>query len=142
MKTWILAVAMMAAVTVSAQESKMMHEPLKPEQRAELRAKEMTLELSLTEKQQKEVKSLFLEQSKKAEQFKVQRKANTEKRKAITADERFTMRSKMLDEKIAMQKEMKKILNAEQFSKWEKMKDKRHAGMKKHNRKFKKHNTK
>lgn len=141
MKTWILAAAMMAAVTVSAQDGMMKHEPLKPEQRAELRAKELTLELSLTDKQQKEVQNLFLEQGKKADQFRAQRKAEKVVKKELKAEERYAMKSKMLDEKIAMQKEMKKILNAEQYSKWEKMKDKRHAALKPHNRKFKKHNN-
>ena len=47
MKTWILAMAMMVAVGVNAQDKKERPEPLKPEQRVELQVKKMTLALDL-----------------------------------------------------------------------------------------------
>jgi periplasmic protein CpxP/Spy len=51
MKTWILGVMMMAGMAMSAQHRGEKRDHLKPEQRAELRAKEMTLALDLNEKQ-------------------------------------------------------------------------------------------
>jgi protein CpxP len=123
MKTWILAAVMMAGLTLSAQEKGEQREPLKPEQRAELHAKKMTLALDLNEKQQKDLQKLFTEQNKKAEQFKAQRKTGNETANKMTADERFAMQNKMLDEKIAMKADMKKILNSDQFAKWEKMRE-------------------
>ena len=62
-----------------------------------------------------------------------QHKADKAAGKKPTADERFAMKSKMLDEKIAMKAEMKKILTAEQFDKWEKTAEQRKAkGHRKH----------
>lgn len=120
MKNLIVAVIMMAGVAMSAQHRGEKREHFKPEQRAELKAKEMTLALNLNEKQQKDVKALLLDRSKKAEAAMAQRKAAKDAGKKPTADERFAMKSKMLDEQIAMKAEMKKILSAEQFDKWEK----------------------
>lgn len=123
MKTWILATVMMLGLTMSAQQRGAADMKLKPEQRAELKAKEMTLALNLNEKQQKDVKALMLDRSKKAEAAMAQRKAAKEAGKRPTADEMFAMKSRMLDEQIAMKAEMRKILTAEQFTKWEKHKD-------------------
>ena len=44
--------------------------------------------------------------------------------KKPTADERFEMKNKMFDEQIAMKDKMKSILSAEQFEKWNEMKEK------------------
>lgn len=123
MKTWILAIMMMAGVTLNAQEKGERHEQLKPEQRAELRAKEMTLTLDLNEKQQKDIKALYLDRAKKTDAAREQFKAAKEAGKKPTADEKFAMRSKMLDEQIAMKADMKKILTAEQYAKWEQKKE-------------------
>lgn len=138
MKTWILAAVIMIGVAVTAQEKKDRHEPLKPEQRVELRVKQMDLALDLNDKQQKDIQKLMLERTKKAEQLRAQRKSNKEAGKKLTADERFAMQSKALDEKIAMKDEMKKILTAEQFSKWESMKKERHGKITKKHKNFKK----
>jgi protein CpxP len=139
MKTLILAAAMMFGVAVSAQDKKERPEPLKPEQRAELRVKQMDLALDLNDKQEKDVQKLMLERSKKAEQFKAERKARRQAEKKLTADERFVMRSKMLDERIAMRDEMKKILTEEQFAKWENLKKEKHSKITKKHKKLKKH---
>lgn len=138
MKTLILAAAMMFGVAVSAQDKKERPEPLKPEQRAELRVKQMDLALDLNDKQQKDLQQLILNRTKKAEQFKAERKANREAGKKLTADERFAMKSKMLDERIAMRDEIKKILTAEQFAKWENMKKEKQGKITKKHKNFKK----
>jgi len=46
--------------------------------------------------------------------------------KKPTADERFAMQSKRLDEQMATKERVKKILTPEQFEKWEKAKQKMH----------------
>jgi protein-tyrosine-phosphatase len=139
MKTLILAAAMMMGVATTAQEKKDRPEPLKPEQRAELRVKQMDLALDLNDKQAKDIQKLMLEKTKKAEAFKVQRKANKDAGKKLTADERFAMKSKALDERIAMKQEMKNILTADQFAKWEAMKKDRHGKITKRHKNLKKH---
>lgn len=142
MKTWILAIMMMTGVVMSAQDgerkmdrmrhSNEHHEKLTPEQRTELKSKQLTLTLGLSDKQQKEMQKLILERESKKQQFIAQHKANKEAGKRLTADERYAVKNKMLDEQIAMQREMKKILTPEQFDKFEKMKHDRHEnGLKK-----------
>lgn len=138
MRTLILAAVMMMGVTMSAQQKDVKREPLKPEQRAELASKKLALELNLNEKQQKDVQKLFLEKSKKAEQAKAQRKADKEAGKKPNADERYAMMNKRLDSQIAMKAEMKKILTAEQFTKWETMKKGNHGKITKGRKNFKK----
>jgi periplasmic protein CpxP/Spy len=136
MKTWILAIMMMTGVVMNAQHgerkmdrmahNKERHEQLTPEQRTKLKSKQLTLALSLTDKQQKEVQKLILDRETKKQEFVAQRKANKEAGKELTADERFAMKNKMLDGQIALQREMKKILTPEQFEKFEKIKAERH----------------
>ena len=143
MKTWILAMAMMIGVGVNAQDKRERPEPLKPEQRAEIQAKKMTLALDLNEKQQKDIQKILLDTNKKSGEFRTQRKANKEAGKKPTADERFAMENKMLDDRIARQREFKKILTPEQFEKFQAMKKDRHEkmghAMHKKGQNFKKH---
>lgn len=131
--------AMMVGITASAQEKKTRPEPLNNEQRTELQVKRMTLALDLNENQQKDMQKLMLERNKKREQLKNDFKANKAESKKLTADERFSMQTKMLDEKIAMKDEMKKMLTAEQFAKWETIKKDRKGKITKKGKKFKKH---
>lgn len=83
-----------------------------PEQRAELRTKQMTLELDLSESQQAKVKQLFLTTN-------PNRSTSNKKRSEMTSDEKFEFKNAMLDRRIAMKKELTKILNEEQLKKWE-----------------------
>ena len=91
------------------------------EQHTDLTVKRMTLALDLSEKQQNQIKPLIKAQAE-------ERKAAMEKRKEVrksdtkpTADEMYAMQSKRLDAQIAFKSNMKKILNDEQFAKFEKM---------------------
>ena len=97
-----------------------------PEQMAELKTKKMTLQLDLNESQQREIKQLNLEIAKERKEMKV----NREKRKELTQNERYEMKNKMLDKKIALKNKMKQILDEEQFAKWEKSKRHQVKGMK------------
>ncbi|APZ48024.1 hypothetical protein BW723_02230 [Polaribacter reichenbachii] len=91
------------------------------EQHTDLAVKRMTLALDLSDKQQNQIKPLIKAQAE-------ERKAGMEKRKEArksdtkpTADEMYAMQSKRLDAQIAFKSNMKKILNDEQFAKFEKM---------------------
>lgn len=124
---WILAMAMMVGAGANAQEFKQRHEPLKPEQRAELQSKKMALALDLNDRQQKDVQKLLAENAKHRAEFRRLHMAERHAGKKLTADEKFAVRSKVLDERIAMKREMKKILTPEQFNKMEEMKAEKHA---------------
>ena len=76
-------------------------EKLTSEQKVNLQVKKMTKDLDLNEKQTKDVRALVAKQ--------------VEKREAIKAQ--------MQAEKEAVTVEMKKILTAEQYAKWEKNRD-------------------
>jgi hypothetical protein len=106
-------------------------EKFTPEQRNQLMLKKMTLELDLNASQQKEMSKIIAEQGAKREAHMKDRKAKTAK---PTSDEIFAMKSKMLDEQIAMNGKMKKILSPEQFKKWDEMKQHHREGMRKNHR--------
>jgi hypothetical protein len=130
MKKFILSALLISGMMVSAQQQdkparvssenrKGRVEPLKPEQRVELRLKKMTLDLDLTEKQQIEVKKLLLADSQKNEAKWAELREKKEKNGKLTNDERFALQNEMLDNKIEMKEALKAILSEEQMTKWE-----------------------
>lgn len=88
------------------------------EQKSQLMLKKMTLELDLTDAQQKDMSAFISEKTAKKEALIAEMKAKKEKGVRPTKDERFAMAMKMMDEKIASKKTMQKILNAKQYEKW------------------------
>ena len=115
---------------VTAEKSKM--EQMTSEQRNQLQLKKMILELDLNAAQQNEVRTIITEQSIKREARMAARKETQDSaKKQLTADERFAKKNQMLDEQIVMKERMKKILSADQYKKWEDMKERRHHEIKK-----------
>jgi hypothetical protein len=139
MKKLIIAALLVVGMTSFAQERNKMEriqhgmemEKFTPEQRNELLLKKMTLGLDLSAKQQGQMKSIIAEKSDKPEAMMKARKENKEK---PTREERFAMKSKMLDEQITMKGKVKNILSAEQFEKWDAMKAKHHKERGMHHR--------
>ena len=74
MKSVIVAFAILVSTLSFAQPGG--REKLTPEQNVEKRLKEMTSDLSLTDQQQSEIKTILLEQSKKREAKRAEMKAN------------------------------------------------------------------
>jgi hypothetical protein len=98
---------------------------LTPEQIAELSSKKMTLALDLSEDQQKQVQKILLE---RAEQKKANDNAESLDNN-IDKKDKFESKINRLDDKIALKRSMKSVLNDTQFEKWEKtykLKGKRH----------------
>lgn len=88
------------------------------EQQAVLKTKKMALELDLNETQQNQM----LELNKK---WAAEREKNMSARKDIKPEEmsstdRFNMMNAKLDTQLAHQKQIKKILNSEQYENWKK----------------------
>jgi len=98
-----------------------------PEQQATLWTKKMTLELDLNESQQEQVHDLILNKVNKQRE----RRANRPKERPSDT-EIYQMKVDQLDEKIAMKKAMKSILNSEQFEIWEKKTKKKEHMKRKH----------
>ena len=96
-----------------------------PEEIANLQTKKMTLHLDLNESQQKEIKKLNLENAISRETMMKAHKAQKESgnMEKPSKEARLKMMNDRLDHQIEMKATMKKILNADQFTKWEKSKE-------------------
>jgi periplasmic protein CpxP/Spy len=96
---------------------------LTPDEAANLQTKKMTLHLDLNDKQQKEIYKLNLENATKRQEMKAAYKAKKDsgEMQKPSKEQRLAMQNAKLDHQIAMKAKMKTILNADQFSKWEKM---------------------
>ena len=115
MKKLIVTIVLVISSLSFAQEKS----KLSPEQQTELQVKKMTLDLDLDAKQQKELRTILLENNKKREAKKMALKEKMAKGQKPTSDERFEMKSKMLDDQIELKAKMKKILTPDQMKKWE-----------------------
>lgn len=117
----------MAGLTTSAQHREMKGnresmKDLTPEQMATLQTKKMTLTLDLNDSQQVKFKDIMLKEATERKAKRAERDANkNEERQELTAEQRYERGNARLDKQIAHKKEMKNLLNAEQFAKWEKM---------------------
>ena len=98
-----------------------MMEDLSPEQAATLKTKRMTLDLNLTESQQDKMYAIHLKNAKNRQE----RMAEVDKQREEgtwtkpSKEERFNLINEKLDKKIAHKKELKQILDKEQFERWE-----------------------
>lgn len=117
-------------------------EQMTVEQKNQLMLKKMTLDLNLSTSQQNEVSALIAAQSAKREAKKAEMLKNKADKKTITAQQKFDLKSEILNNQIEMKEKMKKILSKDQMAKWETQKDKRqeknHKRMKQHRNKAKK----
>jgi len=105
-----------------------------PEEIATLQTKKMTLHLNLNESQQKEIKELNLENAISRETMMKAHKAQKESgnMEKPSKEARLKMMNDRLDRQIERKGKMKKILNADQFTKWEKSQEEmknKHYGM-------------
>ena len=94
-----------------------------PKDIADLKSKKLTLQLDLTDAQQRKVHQLILKQAESNQSLRKAHKAdNDEKREKPSKEERVKKQNLKLDKMIALKREMKTILTAEQYAKFEKMK--------------------
>ncbi|TGV01369.1 hypothetical protein [Flavivirga rizhaonensis] len=95
---------------------------LSAEEMATLRTKKMTLFLDLNESQQKEIHKINLENATLHKTMMEERKTRKSNGTAQrpTKEERLKLENAKLDRKIAMKAKMKKILDKEQYARWEK----------------------
>lgn len=118
------------AITASAQRggSDRGMKNLSAEDQARMQTKKMTLALILDKAQAGKVYQLNLQQAKKRIAMKEEREKATHP--APTPEQRLTKREAFLDDRIALQNQMQKILNEAQFKQWRKMSHTRGKGKK------------
>ena len=94
-----------------------------PSEIADLKSKKMTLDLDLTDAQQKEVYTVVFNQVKENESLRKERRTEDGKKREKPSKEEFMkLQNHKLDQRIEMKREMKAILTPEQYAKYEKMK--------------------
>jgi hypothetical protein len=125
-KLFVLALLIVGTTIVAQERNRKQHgnemEQFTPEQQSQLMLKKMTLELDLNDSQQKEMSAIISDKMAKKQAHKAEMKSKKEKGIRPSSDERFAMKSKMLDEQIADKKRMEKILTPKQFEKWNDLK--------------------
>ncbi len=128
----ILILVFAFTLTTQAQKrgKRMQKEQMTVEQQTILEVKKMTLALELSDAQQRKIQPLVAAKvSDRRAQFERMKKLREEK-KMPTADERFKNQNERLDKEIAYQKEMKSILNKDQYEKFQKIAKARKRGAK------------
>jgi hypothetical protein len=107
-------------------KQKKVYEDFSTEQQAMLQTKKMALELDLNDNQQKQL----LDLNKKWAEVKVKKRAEMKSlnKEDMSSTDRFNHMNTMLDEKLARQNELKKILNEDQYNTWKKSSNKMKKG--------------
>ena len=129
----LLALFISFSLTINAQKKQFFKNKkrLTTEQLTTLKVKKMTLELELSEIQQNKLTPVIKELiSERSAQLDKKRELKNDVKK-INPNERYQMANKILDRKIMFQKEMRTILNEEQFKKFKTLEKKRNEKMKK-----------
>ena len=129
----LLALFICFSLTINAQKKQFFKnkKSLTTEQLTTLKVKKMTLELELSEIQQNKLTPVIKELiSEHSAQLDKKRELKNDVKK-INPNERYQMANKILDRKIMFQKEMRTILNEEQFKKFKTLEKKRNEKMKK-----------
>ncbi|MEX6627203.1 hypothetical protein [Tenacibaculum salmonis] len=144
MKKIITVLVLALGFTLTTQAQKGKHHKLEQftiEQQTTLAVKRMTLKLDLTTTQQRQIKPLLADKIAKRKVMHQKRKAMKDANKKhlkLSANKRFNKEIQMLDAKIAFKAEMKRILNKEQYERFEKMSDRRMHKKRKHHKNNKK----
>lgn len=107
-------------------KQKKVYEDFSTEQQAILQTKKMALELDLNDNQQKQM----LDLNKKWAEVKAKKRAEMKSlnKEEMSSTDRFNHMNTMLDEKLAHQNELKKILNEDQYNTWKKSSNKMKKG--------------
>ena len=102
----------------NGEKQRKMLKDFSPEQHAILQTKKMALELDLNDSQQKEM----LDLNKKWAEIKIKKRAEMKSvnKQEMSSTDGFNHMNAILDDKLAHQKDLKKILNEDQYAQWKK----------------------
>ncbi|MFP2997103.1 hypothetical protein ABN763_14395 [Spongiivirga sp. MCCC 1A20706] len=126
-KTIYLMLALLTVSSISvAQHRKGQHQEKKAsvfekftaEQIATINSKRMTLQLDLTDKQQKAVEALELKEAQFKKTKMASRKQEKSDNKTLSDEERFNRINERLDRQISYKNNLKDILDDDQFAQW------------------------
>jgi hypothetical protein len=92
-----------------------------PEQIAELKTKKMALALDLSDQQQSKLMAVNQQWANKQKSLKEKFQKERAEAETLSSDQKFEHHSQMLDLQIEYQKEMKGLLNEEQYTDWKSM---------------------
>ncbi len=120
MKKIALLLVLCLTISVSAQRRKK-GQKLSIEQKTELAVKRMAVHLDLTERQQNRIRPMLSEKIIKRQEFRKNRKKNKTR---ISDEKRYELKMKKLDNRLAFNSEMKRILSNDQYEKFRKLKRK------------------
>ena len=130
MKKLVLMAFLVVGITTFAQEKKEERkEKFTPEQRVDFQVKKMTKDLNLNDKQAEQVKALVAKEVEKREAKKAEMEAKRTEQTKPSKEEKEARRTEMKANQEAMKAEMKKILTAEQYTKWEQKQEERKEKM-------------
>jgi hypothetical protein len=128
----LLALLICFSLTTNAQKKQLFKNKkrLTTEQLTTLKVKKITLELELTEVQQNKLTPVIAKLISERVIEVNRMRESKDKVKNIDASNRYQMANKILDRKIMFQKEMRTILNEEQFKNFKRLEKKRNQKMK------------
>lgn len=121
MKKIIVLIALIAMTVAQAQEGRKGErgdrmKNVTPQELATIQSKKLTLALDLSDKQEKEVYQVLFKQAEK----RMANKLSKEDREKLTDAQKKAARLERMDEKITIKRNMKSILDKDQYAKWEK----------------------
>lgn len=96
-------------------------EKMTPEQRQAKHFAKLTKELNLDNKQQDAVSKILADKSVKAQELKAQKDTRKTSGTKMSSEERTAFRNSMIAEKANTETQMKAILTADQYAKWQTM---------------------
>ncbi|UUF16513.1 MULTISPECIES: hypothetical protein [Flavobacterium] len=146
MKKLFIAAMLLIGIASFAQDAdqkpaREQRERLTPEQRNEKQLQKLTTELGLDANQQTQVKQLLAERSAKAEKLRETREARKDSDVKPTDAEREAFKNELKAEKEANEAKMKAILTADQYTKWQSLREKNKEKAKDKMKDYKKENN-
>ncbi|CAM1334845.1 hypothetical protein [Tenacibaculum aestuariivivum] len=127
MKKIIIVLVLALSFTLTTQAQKEIRnnlQKLSTEQQTELEVKKLTLKLDLSISQQKQITPLLAEKIQKRKKRYEKRKAirgSEKKREELSANEIFNKKKEYLDDQIYFNTEMKRILDKQQYDRFQKI---------------------
>ncbi|WP_291143007.1 hypothetical protein [Flavobacterium sp. UBA7680] len=146
MKKLFIAAMLLIGIASFAQDgdqkpAREQREKLTPEQRNEKQLQKLTTELGLDANQQAQVKQLLAERSAKAEKFRETREARKDSDVKPTDAEKEAFKNELKAEKEGNEAKMKAILTADQYTKWQSLREKNKEKAKDKMKDYKKENN-